>query len=648
MLYFTFLITFFLQAALAQVCEDKSVPGRPSDCPQNKDKCDTDIWRELMREQCPMTCGLCSTIPATNRQTRTPTRRTTQVPARSTPEYKLWYFNLRGRGEAIRLLFHYLNEPFEDFRILTFEDWVGIYKNATPFGSIPILEDLETGGQLAQQFVILRYLAKVLDFAPDSEWEEAKVDEIADFHKDVALQLMPIYLPLASNSSLQATAEQTARVENITRDYFPFYERVLTDSASGFMVPSGVSWPDFVIADFYETFQSVFPQICARYPYMESHRAAVYIFICNFCGKVSTSSHEDSNDSSHDVDSRSGKDVSMQECGPEDVNTRNCDYESDFLGVVSCYMDYFGFDHEGGFHGCRRSVLNLQGIFQFIEYYTGCDLINDLKNRKCKSEHKKGKRLEYGQGQWEDGKFIFPALPHYYLSDPPENLTQVLQSSTEGKVQKVHLNISSTRKSVQISYFEEDHSDLIPTSSEEEEQQAGDGPNFPMPTGHGSSMKVAKQGRFNANYTIEINYLNQRRLMLVLTGKSKLWFRLHCYLCGAWMEMTTDCNGTEITYSTKDLDTQHSTVTHKKFDNRIGSERDCTLWEANSTEETRRLEKKHKQDRKEKDDPEVPLDEENSTTKGPLEEVTEESQCNCKKALLEKFGDMLTPMKQNN
>lgn len=166
-----------------------------------------------MREQCPKTCGLCSTFPATNRQTRTPTRRTTQIPglsspttwsfilakklhfrgsakkiflARSTPEYKLWYFALRGRGEPIRLLFHYLNEPFEDFRIQP-TDWASTYKKstivlhivkwkfgflnlilnlknslATPYGTIPILEVLETGEQLAQQFVILRYLAREL------------------------------------------------------------------------------------------------------------------------------------------------------------------------------------------------------------------------------------------------------------------------------------------------------------------------------------------------------------------------------------------------------------------------------------------------------------------------------------------------------
>lgn len=40
-------------------CVDLTAPGRPSDCSANKHRCDDPLWRELMTEQCPKTCGKC-------------------------------------------------------------------------------------------------------------------------------------------------------------------------------------------------------------------------------------------------------------------------------------------------------------------------------------------------------------------------------------------------------------------------------------------------------------------------------------------------------------------------------------------------------------------------------------------------------------
>ncbi|TKR70621.1 hypothetical protein L596_022624 [Steinernema carpocapsae] len=40
-------------------CVDRSVPGRASDCPQKKYLCNNRIYHKVMTEQCPYTCGRC-------------------------------------------------------------------------------------------------------------------------------------------------------------------------------------------------------------------------------------------------------------------------------------------------------------------------------------------------------------------------------------------------------------------------------------------------------------------------------------------------------------------------------------------------------------------------------------------------------------
>jgi hypothetical protein len=58
--------------------------------------------------------------------------------------YKLTYFNMRGRGEPIRLIFALARQPFEDHRI-EFTEWAN-YKHNTPSGVLPMLEISEQHG----------------------------------------------------------------------------------------------------------------------------------------------------------------------------------------------------------------------------------------------------------------------------------------------------------------------------------------------------------------------------------------------------------------------------------------------------------------------------------------------------------------------
>ncbi|XP_053464505.1 hematopoietic prostaglandin D synthase [Nycticebus coucang] len=92
------------------------------------------------------------------------------------PNYKLTYFNMRGRAEIIRYIFAYLDIEYEDHRIEQ-ADWPKI-KATLPFHKIPILE--VDGLILHQSLAIARYLTKNTDLAGKTDVEQCHVDAIAD------------------------------------------------------------------------------------------------------------------------------------------------------------------------------------------------------------------------------------------------------------------------------------------------------------------------------------------------------------------------------------------------------------------------------------------------------------------------------------
>ena len=58
-------------------------------------------------------------------------------------QYKLTYFDLRARGEPIRLLFAAAGQEFTDNRV-QLQSWPDL-KSSTPFGQLPFLEIQENG-----------------------------------------------------------------------------------------------------------------------------------------------------------------------------------------------------------------------------------------------------------------------------------------------------------------------------------------------------------------------------------------------------------------------------------------------------------------------------------------------------------------------
>ena len=107
------------------------------------------------------------------------------------PQYKLIYFNVRGRGELARLVFAQAGVDFVDERIdIGGEQWRDL-KPRTPFGVLPVLET--DGHMLGGSQVIARYVAEKYGVAGSNDFENAFLASIVDADADLMAHLAVYY-----------------------------------------------------------------------------------------------------------------------------------------------------------------------------------------------------------------------------------------------------------------------------------------------------------------------------------------------------------------------------------------------------------------------------------------------------------------------
>lgn len=104
-------------------------------------------------------------------------------------QYKLTYFNGRGRAEIIRLVLAQAGIEYTDHRIAG-EEWPAL-KPTTPFGCLPTLET--EGKVLGGSVVIAYYLARKHGLAGETELENAEIGGILDAHGDVMMKFMQMH-----------------------------------------------------------------------------------------------------------------------------------------------------------------------------------------------------------------------------------------------------------------------------------------------------------------------------------------------------------------------------------------------------------------------------------------------------------------------
>lgn len=108
--------------------------------------------------------------------------------------------------------------------------------------------------------------APVIDLIGRDDWEAAKLDEAADFHKYVLTELSPYLFVMSGYRSGDRDALRKELFVPVVDKNFPIYVNLLKAANSGFFGKSGVSWVDFVVSEYMTTIRHYEPAILEKYP----------------------------------------------------------------------------------------------------------------------------------------------------------------------------------------------------------------------------------------------------------------------------------------------------------------------------------------------------------------------------------------------
>jgi len=153
---------------------------------------------------------------------------------------KLYYFDIRGLAEPIRLCFAQAGVKFDDVRI-KYEDWPS-YKAKMPFGQCPVLE--EDGRQLSQSMAILRYVGRKHGLEADDEWDRAVGDELSTSWLDMYTRSANAWAEPDKEMKKQKFGQV---VEEFIKPRLRYFDDHFAKSKSGFLVGDKVTWCDFFV-----------------------------------------------------------------------------------------------------------------------------------------------------------------------------------------------------------------------------------------------------------------------------------------------------------------------------------------------------------------------------------------------------------------
>jgi len=161
-------------------------------------------------------------------------------------KYKLTYFNLRARGEIIRMLFALGETAYEDERI-EIQDWPA--KKATLntlFGQLPLLTI--DGVVYAQSMPIARYLAEKFGYAGKTDLDKLRADMVVHYCEDFVMAMVKMNLIFEKDDKIKAEKSAKFEKEELNK-YLENLETILKQNkgGDGFYCGDSITWADVAV-----------------------------------------------------------------------------------------------------------------------------------------------------------------------------------------------------------------------------------------------------------------------------------------------------------------------------------------------------------------------------------------------------------------
>nr|XP_034308305.1 glutathione S-transferase 1-like isoform X2 [Crassostrea gigas] len=170
--------------------------------------------------------------------------------------YKLTYFDIRGRAEISRLLFAAAGVQYADDRIKR-EDWPAL-KPKTPQGQLPILT-IDDTATLPQSLAIARFLAREFGLSGKTNLEQAQCDVIVQTTEDLRAEWVKVFREPDETKKAEL---QKKLVEEIVPKFWKIFQDTLTLG-------------DLAVYDVMEIHTRDYPDLIKNFPQLQTHRQKV-------------------------------------------------------------------------------------------------------------------------------------------------------------------------------------------------------------------------------------------------------------------------------------------------------------------------------------------------------------------------------------